>query len=127
MGKPTLESLLSEIAEYQQTIELPINEVELEKDLINAIQLNARTGKMLADAIYIQDIAIKNNIAKDIKDFVQLPALTLNKFINAYCAKENYLVNWIDRVNKCSDKKAKAIITLISKQKAEMQNLKYGV
>lgn len=119
--------LYEEILDYQAQIELPIDENKLEECLTEAVHINARTGKMLADAMYYQDEAIKSNILKDLKEFIHLPALTLNKFVSAYCKEQNHLVTWIERVNKASDKKAKAIITLISKAKAEMFNSKYSM
>lgn len=119
--------LFEEALNYQQQIELPIDERQLEKDLTEAVHINARTGKMLADAQWYQDEAIKNNIVKDLTAFINLPALTLNKFISAYCKEQNHLVNWVERLNKASDKKAKACITLISKAKAEMFNSKYSM
>lgn len=119
------QKLFDEALEYQQAIELPIDENKLEGDLTEAVQINARTGKMLADAKWYQDDAIKNNIAKDLATFITLPALTLNKFVAAYCKEQNYLVNWIERLNKASDKKAKACITLISKIKAEAFNQRF--
>jgi len=119
--------LESEALEYQEKMELPIDENNLEGCLTEAVQINARTGKMLADAQYYQDEAIKNNIIREMKELVKLPAMTLNKFISAYCKEENYLVNMIERLNKASDKKAKACITLISKLKAESFNQRFTV
>lgn len=120
-----INQLQAEALDYQEKIELPIDENRLEECLTEAVQLNARTGKMLADAKWYQDEAITNNVAKDLKSFINLPALTLNKFISAYCKEENHLVNWIERLNKASDKKAKACITLISKLKAENFNQRF--
>jgi hypothetical protein len=121
-----LSKLLEEANEYQGKIDLPIDERTLEKDLIESIAINSRTGKMLADAKFLQDEAVKNSIVKELASLINLPTLTLNKFVSAYCKNENYAVNWIERINKASDKKGKAIITLISKMKAEMQNIRYG-
>lgn len=60
----------------------------------------ARTGKMLSDAKYWQDEAVNNSIINKLKDQLDLSPMILKKFIESSCKRENYLVNWIDRMNR---------------------------
>src|SRR5690349_20953856 len=58
----------------------------------------ANTGKMLSDARYHRDEALRNSIIKQLG--VSLPASTLNELVKAECKNENYLVNWIEQLDK---------------------------
>lgn len=60
----------------------------------------ARTGKMLADAKYWQDNAINNSILQKLKDQLNLSPALFKKFVDTSTIRENYLVNWIDRLNR---------------------------
>lgn len=78
----------------------------------------ARTSKMLADAKYWQDEAIMR-IWKEMA--IELSPSIMNKVINASCKRENYCVNWIERLNRTCVHQLDFIRTLISKAKVEMQ------
>jgi hypothetical protein len=58
----------------------------------------ANTGKMLADARYHRDEAMKGSILKQVG--AKLPASTLNELVKAECKDDNYLVNWIEQLDK---------------------------
>lgn len=79
----------------------------------------SRTGKMLADARYHRDEAVTSSILKKLN--VALPASTLNKLIDTETKRENYIVNWIDRLNRAATHQLDWCRTLISKAKIEMQ------
>lgn len=81
----------------------------------------ARTGKMLADAKYWQDDAIKNCTMVEIGMKRNISPTIMKKLIEASTKKENYLVNWIERLNRACTHKLDWLRTLISKAKAEMQ------
>jgi hypothetical protein len=53
----------------------------------------ANTGKMLSDARYHRDEALKGSILKQVGS--KLPASTLNELVKAECKNQNYLVSWI--------------------------------
>lgn len=85
----------------------------------------ARTGKMLADAKYWQDDAIKNCTMVEIGMKRNISPTIMKKLIEASTKRENYLVNWIERLNRSCTHKLDWLRTLISKAKEEMkyQNL----
>jgi len=80
----------------------------------------ARTGKMLADAKYWQDLAMTENNLLCNENYKHMPPSIKNKLIESMCAKENYLVNWIERLNRTATHQLSFMVTLISKAKAEM-------
>ncbi|MFA5299887.1 MAG: hypothetical protein WC389_17010 [Lutibacter sp.] len=77
----------------------------------------ARTSKMLADAKYHQDQAVQNSIVAQLK--LGVSASILKKLIESTCKRENYLVNWIDRLNSTIVHQLDFMRTVISKAKAE--------
>lgn len=84
----------------------------------------SRTGKMLADAKYHKDKRIKGTSMVKIKELgreIDIPASTLNELIKSSCYLENYLVNWIDRLNRTAVHQLDWCRTLISKAKEEMK------
>lgn len=80
----------------------------------------ANTGKMLADARYWRDQALSESIIKKIKTTLPLPASTLNELVKAECKNENYLVNWIEQLDKETKYQLEWLRTCISKEKAQM-------
>lgn len=84
----------------------------------------ARTGKMLADAKYWLHEQMNTGISETLKEALKnkgWSATTINKKIEALCKNENYLVNWIERLNRTCTHQLQFMITMISKHKAEMQ------
>jgi hypothetical protein len=77
----------------------------------------ARTSKMLADAKYHQDQAVQNSIVAQLK--LDVSPSILKKLIEGTCKRENYLVNWVDRLNSTIVHQLDFIRTVISKAKAE--------
>lgn len=84
----------------------------------------SRTGKMLADAKYHRDKRLKGTSMTKIKELgkdLNIPASTLNELIKSSCYLENYLVNWIERLNRTAVHQLEWCRTLISKAKEEMK------
>ena len=82
----------------------------------------ARTGKMLADAKYWQDIAMNDAVSQEIRRLATeaaLPALVTGKMIDAKCKDQNYLVTWVERLNRTATHQLEWCRTLISKAKEE--------
>lgn len=84
-----------------------------------AVQM-ARSGKLLADAKYHRDEKLNSGIVREMKNLISLPATTANKYVDALCKEENYVVNWADRINRAATHKLDWCRTIISKAKAEM-------
>lgn len=84
----------------------------------------SRTGKMLADAKYHKDQKLKSSVFQTLHDTAKhagLSVTTINKLIDANCETENYLVNWIDRLNRTATHGLDWCRTLVSKAKEEMR------
>ena len=74
----------------------------------------ARSGKMLADAKYWQDEAINNSIIQKLKDQLDLSPMIFKRFIDSSIKRENYLANWIDRINSTCTHQLDMLRTAIS-------------
>lgn len=79
----------------------------------------ARTSKMLADAKYWQDEAIQNSIIQKLKDQIDLSPMIFKKFLDTSTKRENYLVNWIDRLNSTCVHQIDFLRTIISYAKSQ--------
>jgi hypothetical protein len=76
---------------------------------------------MLADAKYWQDLAIIENTKQCTEDYPHLPPLVRRRMIESMCQRENFLVTWIDRMNRAATHQGEWLRTIISKAKAELQ------
>ena len=121
----TIEEISKELKQIQSTIETEMSEdVQEAVDRGNfcAAQM-ARTGKLLADAKIHRDRKLNSQIIAQMKKLSALPATTANKFADALCEDENYIVNWCERVNRACTHQLDWCRTLISKAKAEMSQM----
>ena len=80
----------------------------------------ARSGKMLADAKMMQDSAVAAAYAEHTKSILKMPATIAQKFIASQTVDENYLVNWLDRINRTCTHQSDNIRTQISFAKEQM-------
>lgn len=89
--------------------------------------LMATTGKMLSDAKFWKDKTMRESILTQMKDFKKsaFPTSILNELIKAECKDMNYLVNFIEQVDKGVKYQHDFLITAISYKKAEMMTLNY--
>lgn len=118
----TAEQISKELKVIQSVIEIEMSEeIQEAVDRGNycAAQL-ARTGKLLADAKIHRDRKLTSEVVANLKKVIALPASTANKYVDAMCFDENYLVNWCERVNRSCTHQVEWCRTLISKAKAEM-------
>lgn len=85
------------------------------------------TGKMLADARYWRDKAVKECVLTSLKDSKRssLPASVMNELIKSECREYNYLVNWIEEINKGTKYQCDLLRSIISYRKSEMQNISF--
>lgn len=84
----------------------------------------SRTGKMLADAKAHLDAKKKSAIMEQLRGVglkLNISATTLNDLIRSTCEDENYLVTWIERLNRTATHQLDWCRTLISKLKEEMK------
>ena len=118
----TAEQISKELKIIQSVIDVEMNE-----DIQEAVDrgnycsaMMARTGKLLADAKIHRDRKLTSEVVANLKKVIALPASTANKYVDAMCFDENYLVNWCERVNRSCTHQLDWCRTLISKAKAEM-------
>jgi len=122
----TLEALEMEAKEIDSFLSITCSDdmnevVDRGNDL--AVHIN-RTGKMLADAKWHKDQKLKTSIIKTLQETAKMANLsitTINKLIDANCETENYMVNWIDRLNRTATHDLDWCRTLVSKAKEEMR------
>lgn len=84
----------------------------------------ATTGKMLADAKYHRDLAMNGSIINLMKDTLKnsLPTSAINSLIKSDTAEINYLVNWIEQIDKEVKYNIELLRTLISYAKVDKLN-----
>lgn len=88
----------------------------------NLTVMVAQTCSMLADAKYYQDTLINGAIMDSLKKAYEekLSPSTINKFVTTAAKEQNYLVNWIDRLNSAAVHQLDGIRSIVSYKKAEM-------
>lgn len=125
-----IDDLLQEAQEIQDFLEsVPDNNEDPNELAIRLTYLNnymARSGKMLADAKQMQDSAISAAYAEHSKAILKMPATIAIKFIASQTVTENYLVNWLDRINRTCTHQSDNIRTHISFAKEQMSLTRRG-
>lgn len=125
-----IDDLLQEAQEIQDFLEsVPDNNEDPNELAIRLTYLNnymARSGKMLADAKQMQDSAISAAYAEHSKAILKMPATIAMKFIASQTVTENYLVNWLDRINRTCTHQSDNIRTQIPFAKEQMSLTRRG-
>lgn len=84
----------------------------------------ARTGKLLADAKYWLNDAMRPEVMQTLVDTakeVRATSKAVNAIIDSLCRDERYLVDWCDRCNRTATHQLSWCVTIISKAKEEMK------
>jgi len=115
-----LSQIATECKSIQTYLEIAVSDepAEIEQRGNDLSVYIARSGKLLADAKYHKDRAVKDSILKRLD--VNLSASALNKLIEADSHDENYYVNWLDRINRTATHQLEWIRSVLSKIKQEM-------
>lgn len=122
------EQILENLALYhsqidEQLVDEPTRIIE---QLTIAESVMVNSGKMLADAKYWLNDAMHSDTISTLKELAKqnkiVTSTAVNKIINSLCKDEQYLVDWCDRLNRSATHRADLARSIISKQKAEMQN-----
>jgi hypothetical protein len=125
------EHLLKEAGEIQAYSEITPsdNPQEIAERIIAIGVYIARTGKMLADAKYHLNrkrrddtIELINQILADKK----LSAKVQNSLVESICKDEQYLVDWIERLNRAVTHQQDAMRSLLSYEKENLRISKTG-
>jgi hypothetical protein len=119
----TLDELEKEAQQIDSFLNITCSE-EMGEAAARGSELNiymARSGKMLADAKYLQDEAVEINTILVHEQYKTMSTSIQKKLIESFCKRENRLVTWLDRINRTCVHQQQYMITLISKGKVEMQ------
>lgn len=122
------EQILENLALYhsqidEQLVDEPTRIIE---QLTIAESVMVNSGKMLADAKYWLNEAMHSETIKTLKELASqnklITSTAVNQIIKSLCKDQQYLVDWCERLNRSSTHRADLARSIISKQKAEMQN-----
>lgn len=127
----TEETIIQELETMQSFLEIDISDdvAEVEERGSKLQVYMARSGKMLADAKNVYNKSMKTEIVIILKEYmVEMGAshTAVNTMIKAACHKEQYIVDWIERINRTCTHQLDWCRTLISKYKEEMRMNTYG-
>lgn len=123
-----MNDLINEAQKMQEFLEITTsdNPNELTARLSEINVYMARSGAMLASAKQMQDNAISAAYAEHSKAIDKMPATIAMKFISSQCSQENYLVNWLDRINRTCTHQGENIRTQISFAKEQLSLTRRG-
>lgn len=122
------EQILENLALYQSQIDekLVDEPTQIIEQLTVAESIMVNSGKMLADAKYWLNEAMHSETIKTLKELASqnklITSTAVNQIIKSLCKDQQYLVDWCERLNRSSTHRADLARSIISKQKAEMQN-----
>lgn len=88
----------------------------------------ARTGKLLADAKYWLNDAMRPEVMQTLVDAgkeIKATSKSINAIIDSLCREERYLVDWSERCNRTATHQLSWCVTIISKAKEEMKLGRY--
>lgn len=102
----------------------PENQDEAVIDRLENLQvLMAQSGELLAKAKYNLDCKKNDSITLALKEAMlqDWSVSVINKKIDALCREENFIVNWLDRINSSAVHQVDALRSILSYRKAQMQ------
>ena len=123
-----MKSMLEECQRMQDVLEITTSDDtdELVTRLADLNVYMARSCKMLADAKKMQDNATKKVFDEFGGVLERFPATVATRYINAICSAENYLVNWLDRLNRAFVHTGDNLRTQISYGKEQLKLTREG-
>lgn len=122
--KATIQKEAEHIQDFLEPDYVPDDIDNIEDRGNHLIVYMARSGKLLADAKWHKDKALRDSTIRLMNE--KLSPSTMNKLIDADCEEENYLVNWMERINRSCTHSLDWCRTQISKAKEEMRLTNYS-
>ena len=126
-----IEGIRNEAQQIQEFLEITMSDNPqkvIERGNVLQVYM-ARTGKLLADAKYILNDQKRHETMDIIRDFIidqKLSAKVQNALIDGLCKEEQYLVDWIDRLNAACTHQLDWCRSVNSKNKEEMRLTNIG-
>lgn len=126
-----IEGIRNEAQQIQEFLEITMSDNPQEViERGNDLQVYmARTGKLLADAKYMLNEQKRHETMDIIRDFIidqKLSAKVQNALIDGLYREEQYLVDWIDRLNAACTHQLDWCRSVNSKNKEEMRLTNIG-
>lgn len=126
-----IEGIRKEAQQIQEFLEITMSDNPQEViERGNDLQVYmARTGKLLAYAKYMLNEQKRHETMDIIRDFIidqKLSAKVQNALIDGLCKEEQYLVDWIDRLNAACTHQLDWCRSVNSKNKEEMRLTNIG-
>lgn len=124
----TIQDMLIECKRMQDFLEITTTDDgdELVTRIADLNVYMARSCKMLADAKKMQDDATRKVFETYAQVLERYPATIAARYINALCSSENYLVNWLDRLNRAFAHIGDNLRTQISYTKEQLKLTRTG-
>jgi len=119
----TLQQELTEIQEYLEQVMDNDIELVVERGAMLQVYL-ARSGFLLAQAKFSLNAARTSEIMQILKETAKLNnvgSTATNELIKASCKDEQYLVDWVERINKTCTHQLDFLRSVLSKAKEEMR------
>lgn len=120
----TIEQLTERATKMQEYLEkaVPSEPNDIIDRLTYLTQMVAISGQLLAEAKRYQDEIINGAIMEALQKAYEerLSPSTINKFVTTAAREQNYLVNWIDRINASATHQIDGLRSILSYRKAEM-------
>lgn len=117
---------IKEIMEMQDYLEITISDNP--QEIIERIgSLNvymARSGKMLADAKRVLRLKKSDEISTMVMNIAKqnyLSATAQKALVESIAQEENYLVDWLDRINRTCTHQVDALRSLLSYEKEQLR------
>ena len=125
------DDLKKEAAQIQDFCEITVsdNPEEIFARIADLSVYIARSGKMLADAKYILNKRKKDETVDLITRLIskdKLSAKVQNSLIDSICRDEQYLVDWLERLNRAATHQQDAARSLLSYEKENLRISKTG-
>jgi hypothetical protein len=125
------DKLLAEAEEIQAYCEITAgdNPQEIAERISDLGVYIARSGKMLADAKYHLNRKRRDDTMELIERILsdkKLSAKVQNALIDSVCRDEQYLVDWIERLNRAATHQQEAARSLLSYEKENLRITKTG-
>jgi len=126
----TYEQLFKEAGVIQSFAEISVsdNPQEIAERISECGIYIARSGKMLADAKYHLNQKRKDETMSLITQILsdkKLSAKVQNSLIDSICKDEQYLVDWLERLNRAVTHQQEAMRSLLSYEKEQLRNLSF--
>ena len=119
-----IDKLTERATKMQSYLEQPIPSEP--NDIIDRLtyltQMVAISGQLLAEAKRYQDEVVNGAIMTAIQNAYEqkLSPSTINKYVTTAAVEQNYLVNWINRINATAVHQIEALRSILSYRKSEM-------